>query len=56
VDDESKVEKRMHKKFPYPRYWESKKNPPYSYYSYYLHSNLTSLNHFRQARGFSIPF
>lgn len=53
VDDESKAEKRLHRKYPFPRYWESKKNPPYSYYCYYLHANLAMLNQFRRARGFS---
>lgn len=32
VDDESKVERRIHKKFPYPRLWDSKTSPPYSYW------------------------
>ena len=32
VDDESKVEKRIHKKFPYPRLWDLPQSPPYSYW------------------------
>lgn len=32
VDDESKVERRIHKKFPYPRLWDYKQSPPYSYW------------------------
>lgn len=32
VDDESKVERRIYKKFPYPRLWGTKENPPYSYW------------------------
>jgi AMP deaminase len=28
-------------------------NPPYSYYIYYMFANMTSLNRFRQQRGFS---
>ena len=32
VDDESKVERRIHKKFPYPRLWNYKQSPPYSYW------------------------
>lgn len=32
VDDESKTERRIHKKFPYPRLWDSKQSPPYSYW------------------------
>jgi AMP deaminase len=52
VDDESKPEKRVHKKYPFPKYWESNTNPPFSYYMYYLYANITSLNHYRKARGF----
>lgn len=32
VDDESKIEKRIHKKFPYPRLWDLPQSPPYSYW------------------------
>ncbi|KAF8628673.1 hypothetical protein AX15_003797 [Amanita polypyramis BW_CC] len=32
VDDESKSERRVHKKFPYPRLWDAKQSPPYSYW------------------------
>lgn len=32
VDDESKVERRIHKKFPYPRLWDFPQSPPYSYW------------------------
>jgi hypothetical protein len=32
VDDESKSERRIHKKFPYPRLWDAKESPPYSYW------------------------
>lgn len=53
VDDESKQERRFHKKFPFPKFWESKSNPPYSYYTYYLYANLAFLNQFRKTRGFS---
>lgn len=53
VDDESKAERRFHKKFPYPRLWDAKESPPYSYWLYYLFANIASLNHFRRARGFS---
>lgn len=53
VDDESKPEKRVHKKFPFPKYWESNANPPYSYYMYYMYANIASLNNFRSRRGFS---
>lgn len=53
VDDESKVERRLFKKFPVPRAWEAKQNPPYSYWIYYLFANMTSLNHWRKKRGFN---
>ncbi|UKZ73439.1 AMP deaminase [Trichoderma virens FT-333] len=53
VDDESKIERRLFKKFPVPRAWDTKQNPPYSYWIYYLFANMTSLNHFRRSRGFN---
>ncbi|RYP23965.1 hypothetical protein DL765_000851 [Monosporascus sp. GIB2] len=53
VDDESKVERRLFKKFPVPRDWNSKQNPPYSYWIYYLFANMTSLNSLRRQRGFN---
>ncbi|TID23861.1 hypothetical protein CANINC_003153 [Pichia inconspicua] len=53
VDDESKIDRRFYKKFPFPSKWESENNPPYSYYLYYIFSNLTSLNHWRKNRGFN---
>jgi AMP deaminase len=53
VDDESKVERRLYKKFPCPKEWNTKQNPPYSYWIYYLYANMTSLNVWRKARGFN---
>ncbi|KAI0966989.1 hypothetical protein F4678DRAFT_447933 [Xylaria arbuscula] len=53
VDDESKVERRLFKKFPVPKEWNTQQNPPYSYWIYYLFSNMTSLNHWRRQRGFN---
>ncbi|KAI0074054.1 AMP deaminase [Panus rudis PR-1116 ss-1] len=53
VDDESKTERRFHKKFPYPRLWDAKESPPYSYWLYYLFANIASLNHWRRTRGFN---
>lgn len=32
VDDESKAERRIYKKYPYPRLWDTKESPPYSYW------------------------
>ena len=54
VDDESKPEKRAYKTYPPPMKWTSQYNPPYSYYIYYLFANMSTLNFFRKARGFSI--
>lgn len=53
VDDESKVERRIHKKFPYPRLWDLPQSPPYSYWVYYMYANMASLNNWRRLRGFS---
>jgi AMP deaminase len=53
VDDESKVERRLYKKFPVPRIWTSGQNPPYSYWMYYLFANIASLNVWRKQRGFT---
>ena len=51
VDDESKPERRLFRKFPLPRAWNTKQNPPYSYWIYYLFANITSLNAWRKQRG-----
>ncbi|KAF2467445.1 AMP deaminase [Lindgomyces ingoldianus] len=53
VDDESKVERRLYKKFPVPREWNTAQNPPYSYWMYYLFANIASLNVWRKQRGFN---
>ncbi|KAJ7845385.1 hypothetical protein B0H14DRAFT_3109052 [Mycena olivaceomarginata] len=53
VDDESKVERRIYKKYPYPRVWDTKESPPYSYWVYYTFANMASLNNWRQERGFN---
>ncbi|KAF8426256.1 hypothetical protein EV426DRAFT_593246 [Tirmania nivea] len=53
VDDESKVERRLYKKFPFPNIWNTKQNPPYSYWIYYLFANMASLNVWRKQRGFN---
>ncbi|KAF2001253.1 AMP deaminase [Amniculicola lignicola CBS 123094] len=53
VDDESKVERRLYKKFPVPNEWNSRQNPPYSYWIYYLFANIASLNVWRKQRGFN---
>ncbi|KAI1542956.1 Add Adenosine deaminase [Pyrenophora tritici-repentis] len=53
VDDESKVERRVYRKFPFPKEWSTKQNPPYSYWMYYLFANMSSLNVWRKQRGFN---
>eukprot|EP01104_Vermistella_antarctica_P008694 TRINITY_DN2197_c0_g1_i2.p1 TRINITY_DN2197_c0_g1~~TRINITY_DN2197_c0_g1_i2.p1 ORF type:complete len:956 (+),score=186.56 TRINITY_DN2197_c0_g1_i2:237-3104(+) len=53
VDDESKHERRMHRKFPLPSEWTLMDNPPYSYYIYYLYANLYVLNRLRESKGFN---
>ncbi|KAL9085342.1 MAG: hypothetical protein Q9165_007633 [Trypethelium subeluteriae] len=53
VDDESKTERRIHRKYPLPRDWNTTQNPPYSYWIYYIFANMTSLNVWRKQRGFN---
>ncbi|KAJ4482417.1 hypothetical protein J3R30DRAFT_3459311 [Lentinula aciculospora] len=53
VDDESKTERRLYRKYPYPRLWDTEQSPPYSYWMYYMYANTASLNRWRQQRGFS---
>ncbi|KAI7878637.1 AMP deaminase [Lichtheimia hyalospora FSU 10163] len=53
VDDESKPERRLFKKFPVPSEWNSRHNPPYTYYLYYTYANVASLNNWRKLRGFN---
>ncbi|ORX72761.1 hypothetical protein DL89DRAFT_290596 [Linderina pennispora] len=48
-----KPERRMHKKYPLPRVWDSSSNPPYTYYCYFTMANLCSLNQWRMRRGFN---
>ncbi|OAA47158.1 AMP deaminase [Cordyceps fumosorosea ARSEF 2679] len=53
VDDESKVERRLFRKFPVPKEWDGAQNPPYSYWIYYTFANMASLNFWRKKRGFN---
>ncbi|KAF2172476.1 hypothetical protein M409DRAFT_63149 [Zasmidium cellare ATCC 36951] len=53
VDDESKSERRIYRKFPLPKDWDTKQNPPYSYWIYYLFANIASLNVWRKQRAFN---
>ncbi|KDN53369.1 AMP deaminase [Tilletiaria anomala UBC 951] len=51
VDDESKAERRIHRKFPVPKLWDFKQSPPYNYWMYYMYANMASLNQWRRMRG-----
>ncbi|KAF8318321.1 AMP deaminase [Cantharellus anzutake] len=53
VDDESKPERRMHRKYPRAKSWNTTQNPPYSYWTYYMYANMADLNNWRRARGFN---
>jgi AMP deaminase len=53
VDDESKPERRLYRKYPLPNQWDTKQNPPYSYYLYYMYANMASLNNWRVKRKLS---
>lgn len=53
VDDESKSERRLYRKFPLPKYWDTRQNPPYSYWIYYMYANMASLNAWRKRRRFN---
>ncbi|BFZ53677.1 AMP deaminase [Savitreella phatthalungensis] len=53
VDDESKQERRIYRKFPLPKAWDNRQNPPYSYYIYYMYANMASLNAWRARRHFN---
>mmetsp|Transcript_17825 Transcript_17825/g.25219 ORF Transcript_17825/g.25219 Transcript_17825/m.25219 type:complete len:712 (-) Transcript_17825:130-2265(-) len=56
VDDESKLEPiqiRPDEHIPSPGEWDNIENPPYSYWSYFLWANITSLNSLRASKGFN---
>ena len=53
VDDESKPEIRLHRKFPTAKEWNTSQNPPYTYWIYYVFANMTSLNCWRKLRNFN---
>ena len=53
VDDESKPERRLFRKYPSPMDWNTKQNPPYSYWLYFMYANMASLNSWRKRRGFN---
>uniref|UniRef100_UPI00358F67F9 AMP deaminase 3-like n=1 Tax=Myxine glutinosa TaxID=7769 RepID=UPI00358F67F9 len=52
VDDESKHSGHMFStKSPKPDEWTTEKNPSYTYYMYYMYSNIMVLNNLRRERG-----
>uniref|UniRef100_A0A915KN39 AMP deaminase n=1 Tax=Romanomermis culicivorax TaxID=13658 RepID=A0A915KN39_ROMCU len=52
VDDESKLETiTFDSRNPPADLWSCAENPPYGYYLFYMHANLSVLNHFRKKRG-----
>ncbi|QFZ27528.1 putative AMP deaminase [Clavispora lusitaniae] len=54
VDDESKSDKHFNtRKPPTACEWDSHSNPPYSYYLYYLYSDLIALNQLRCSLGYN---
>ncbi|KAG2176979.1 hypothetical protein INT43_007633 [Umbelopsis isabellina] len=53
VDDESKPERRIYRKYPLAKEWDNNLNPPYSYYLYYMFANMCALNKWRKERGFT---
>ncbi|KAL7419524.1 AMP deaminase [Cryptotrichosporon argae] len=56
VDDESKPERRIYRKFPTAKMWNTTQSPPYSYWIYYMYANMASLNAWRRSRGFTDTF
>mmetsp|Transcript_118560 Transcript_118560/g.221522 ORF Transcript_118560/g.221522 Transcript_118560/m.221522 type:complete len:762 (-) Transcript_118560:187-2472(-) len=53
VDDESQGTHMTLKEYPKPQDWVSNSNPPYTYWMYYMHANIRSLNALRKSRGLS---
>ncbi|KAM9377930.1 AMP deaminase 3-like [Pholidichthys leucotaenia] len=52
VDDESKHSDHMFSyKSPKPEEWTTDKNPPYTYYLFYMYANIMVLNNLRKERG-----
>jgi AMP deaminase len=50
VDDESKTERRYHKKFPYPKEWDYPQSPPYSYWFVFNTSHVIPTTHWQSFR------
>lgn len=54
VDDESLYENlTMNDLKKPPNEWDKQRNPPYTYWIYYIYANLYSLNALRSMRGFN---
>eukprot|EP00178_Gracilaria_changii_P004422 TRINITY_DN170_c0_g1_i1.p1 TRINITY_DN170_c0_g1~~TRINITY_DN170_c0_g1_i1.p1 ORF type:complete len:761 (-),score=98.70 TRINITY_DN170_c0_g1_i1:4646-6703(-) len=52
VDDESQPQPRVDlRRCGPPEEWDSDENPPYSYYSFFIYSNLAVLNQLRESKG-----
>lgn len=52
VDDESQPQVRTNlAKCKIPCDWTSSENPPYSYYAFYIYSNIAVLNQLRESKG-----
>lgn len=52
VDDESQPQVRTNlSRCGPPDKWDGPENPPYSYYSFYIYSNLAVLNQLRECKG-----
>lgn len=52
VDDESQPQVRTNlSRCGPPETWKGPENPPYSYYSFYIYSNLAVLNKLRESKG-----
>lgn len=52
VDDESQPQVRTDlRKCGAPETWNGSENPPYSYYSFFIYSNLAVLNQLRESKG-----
>ncbi|CAF0820113.1 unnamed protein product [Rotaria sp. Silwood1] len=52
VDDETKPERpTVTADMPYPDEWNTKENPSYAYYLFYMYANILTLNQLRKARG-----
>eukprot|EP00658_Telonema_sp_P-2_P008717 TRINITY_DN13295_c0_g1_i4.p1 TRINITY_DN13295_c0_g1~~TRINITY_DN13295_c0_g1_i4.p1 ORF type:complete len:302 (+),score=100.59 TRINITY_DN13295_c0_g1_i4:125-1030(+) len=54
VDDESKMEVPITQSMPTAEKWTAPDNPSYTYYLYYMHVNILSLNELRKAQGLNI--